>query len=53
VNLTILLTDIGLAPVLTLLAALMVWRLVDLFRNKGRWKHESQNPDLDSERRQS
>ena len=53
VNLTILLTDIGLATVLTLLAALMVWRLVDLFRNKGRWKHETQNPDLNIERRPS
>lgn len=36
----ILLTDIGLATVLTVLGILMVWRLVDLFRNKGLWRKE-------------
>lgn len=46
VDLTILLTDIGLATVLTALAALMVWRLVDLFRARGRWKTELEEPAL-------
>jgi hypothetical protein len=50
VNITILLTDIGLATVLTLLAALMVWRLVDLFVKKGRWHTELKHPGLDSEK---
>jgi hypothetical protein len=35
-----LLTDIGLAVVLTVLGALMFWRLWDLFRSKGRWVRE-------------
>ena len=34
------LTDIGLAVVLVVLALLMLWRLVDLFRGKGRWAAE-------------
>jgi len=46
VDLTILLADIGLATVLTALAALMVWRLVDLFRRRGRWKTELDEPSL-------
>ncbi len=46
VDLTILLADIGLATVLTALAALMVWRLVDLFRRRGRWKAELDEPSL-------
>jgi hypothetical protein len=37
---TLLLTDIGLATVLLMLGALMVWRLADLFRKKGRWAEE-------------
>jgi len=36
----ILLTDIGLATVLLMLGILMGWRLVDLFRKKGRWTEE-------------
>ena len=40
VNTVILLADIGLASVLTALAALMVWRLIDLFKGRGRWKQE-------------
>ncbi len=40
VNWAILLGDIGLGTVLLVLAALMVWRLVDLFRRRGRWSEE-------------
>jgi hypothetical protein len=32
--------DIGLGMLLTLLAAIMVWRLVDLFKPRGRWTEE-------------
>jgi hypothetical protein len=39
-SLTILLADVGLMSVLVVLAALMVWRLVDLFRSRGRWRQE-------------
>lgn len=42
VNWTMLLNEIGLATVLLVLAVLMVWRLVDLFKASGRWKHELQ-----------
>jgi hypothetical protein len=40
VSWTMLLNEIGLATVLLVLAALMVWRLVDLFKTYGRWKDE-------------
>jgi hypothetical protein len=40
VNWTMLLNEIGLAAVLLVLAVLMVWRLVDLFKTSGRWKDE-------------
>ncbi len=40
VNWTMLLGDIGLAVVLTVLAALLIWKLVDLFKKNGRWKKE-------------
>jgi hypothetical protein len=42
VNWTMLLNEIGLATVLIVLAVLMIWRLVDLFKASGRWKHELQ-----------
>jgi hypothetical protein len=48
VNWTMLLTDIGLATVLAVLAIFMVWRLVDLLRRKGVWALE-----LDKERRRA
>jgi hypothetical protein len=40
VNTTTLLMDIGLGTVLLALGALMVWRLVDLFKKRGRWRAE-------------
>lgn len=40
VNWTMLLTDIGLAAVLVVLAVFMLWRLYDLFKSKGWWKQE-------------
>jgi hypothetical protein len=41
INSTTFLGDIGLVVLLIALAALMIWRLVDLFRRKGRWKCET------------
>lgn len=41
----VLATDIGLGMVLLTLAALMVWRLVDLFNNRGRWTQEIDHPE--------
>ena len=35
-----LLMDAGLGVLLLALAALMVWRLVDLFGSRGRWREE-------------
>jgi hypothetical protein len=40
VDITILVADVSLATVLIVLATLMVWRLADLFKSKGRWKRE-------------
>ncbi len=40
VNWTMLLNEIGLGTVLLVLAGLMIWRLVDLFKASGLWQHE-------------
>jgi len=40
VNVLMYVMDFGLAMLLVLLAIVMVWRLVDLFKSKGRWKEE-------------
>lgn len=40
VNWTMLLVDLGLALVLVALAMLMIWRLADLFKKRGRWVEE-------------
>ena len=36
-----LLVVLGLAMILLLLAFVLVWRLVDLFKAKGRWTEEA------------
>ncbi len=40
VNTIMLTMEIGLAVVLVALAAIMLWRLVDLFKRNGRWQAE-------------
>jgi hypothetical protein len=40
VNWTMLLADLGLAIVLVALALLLLWRLLDLFKKRGRWSEE-------------
>ena len=40
VNVLMYAMDFGLAMLLLLLAIVMVWRLVDLFKAKGRWSEE-------------
>ena len=40
VNTVMLLMDFGLAMLLVLLAITLIWRLLDLFKNKGRWVEE-------------
>ncbi len=40
VNITTVLGDIGLITVLVVLATVMVWRLIDLFKKRGRWTKE-------------
>jgi len=46
VSWTMVLSDIGLATVLVILAILLLWRLFDLFRGQGIWKKELGNPEL-------
>jgi hypothetical protein len=41
VNTLMVLTDIALGMVLVILAMVMIWRLFDLFRKKGRWVDEN------------
>ena len=40
VNTLMLLMDVGLGMLLFVLAMVMIWRLFDLFRKKGRWTEE-------------
>lgn len=40
VNTVMLLMDFGLAMLLVVLAMVLVWRLLDLFRGRGRWADE-------------
>ncbi len=40
VNALMYMIDFGLGMLLVLLAAVMVWRLIDLFKPKGRWTEE-------------
>lgn len=40
VNLLMYLIDFGLGTLLVILAVVMAWRLIDLFKNKGRWTEE-------------
>lgn len=49
VDFTILLTDAGVAVTLLALAALMIWRLIDLFKHKGRWSVETGKIEIDSQ----
>jgi hypothetical protein len=46
VNWTMLLADMGLALVLVVLAMLMLWKLFDLFKKKGRWTEEYKQSKL-------
>ncbi|MFN2282008.1 MAG: hypothetical protein ACK2TZ_09110, partial [Anaerolineales bacterium] len=48
VNTTMLLTDIGLAAVLVVLALFMLSRLYDLFLKNGRWAQELERDDIAS-----
>ncbi len=41
VNNLMIAMDFGLAALLVVLAVVMVWRLVDLFKKKGRWSDEA------------
>ncbi len=45
---TMVLNEVGLGTVLLVLAALMIWRLVDLFRGRGRWVEEHAQTRLDA-----
>lgn len=47
VNWTMLLNEIGLAIVLVVLAVLLAWRLIDLFKRRGRWKDEFEQSRMD------
>jgi len=49
VNTLMLLMDLGLGMLLVVLAMVMIWRLLDLFRKKGRWTEEKEQEDLSLE----
>jgi hypothetical protein len=46
VNWSILFADVGLITVLLVLAALMAWRLIDLFKREGRWSRERKEGEV-------
>ena len=48
VNTTMILADIGLGLILILLAAFLVWRLIDLIKPDGSWKAELEGDMEDS-----
>jgi hypothetical protein len=48
VNVLMLSIDFGLGLMLVLLAVVMVWRLLDMFKKKGRWTEEAEH-ELSSE----
>ncbi len=45
-NTQMLMIEIGLGTILIFWAIVMLWRLIDLFRRKGFWKKELDNPEL-------
>jgi len=49
VNTLMLLMDFGLAALLVVLAMVMIWRLSDLFKKRGRWTVETEQEDLAAE----
>lgn len=51
VNTVMFLMDFGLGMLLVILAMVMVWRLLDLFKKKGRWTEEAGH-DLSAEVKQ-
>ena len=48
VNTVMIIMEVGLGVLLIILAIIMIWRLVDLFKRKGRWSDEV-SQDLDKE----
>ncbi|HEY70783.1 MAG TPA: hypothetical protein G4O08_09385 [Anaerolineae bacterium] len=49
VNVTTILADTGLAVVLIALAVFLMWRLIDLFKRKGKWMHELATTEIGDE----
>jgi flagellar biosynthesis protein FlhB len=49
VNTVMMLMDLGLGLLLVVLAMVMIWRLFDLFKKKGRWTEEAEQEDLSLE----
>ncbi len=49
VNTLMILMDFGLAMLLVVLAMVMIWRLADLFKTRGRWSEEMGQDDLSPE----
>jgi hypothetical protein len=49
VNTLMIVMDLGLGLLLVVLAMVMIWRLTDLFKKKGRWAEEAGQDDLAEE----